>query len=294
MKKKKNPNQKHLQTNIQMWHICRNSSLKGLKKMWKKEKMLVTSIFSFFYIFFSKVLFLKVVKIWVCVAKGEHTIQCKTAHISVRSLHSRRLWHNQPTMFIAFVFLLFGISDAATTQHPSQACCVAHKFTATMLELGANLQPNSTNPEFRQVSDDEYWFPSINEALSLTRGHDGPESLTWAMVTAILLLIGFLSTLWYYGYNSMSLSRGPIDNATCRAVYESFKIFKDFPLYVCIKSMTQQQMVNAHTRAIIWSISEEIHEMMLHANMKAAALRILDMKIFKDFLLYLYVKSPQY
>ena len=48
---------------------------------------------------------------------------------------------------------------------------------------------------------------------------------------------------------------------------------------------------NLDPRSIIWTHLVEVHQKMLHTNIKALALTVWDKKVFKNFLLYLYVKS---
>ena len=69
------------------------------------------------------------------------------------------------------------------------------------------------------------------------------------------------------------------------------KDFKNFFLYLYVKSKTQQHRTNFHSRAIIWSILVETHWMMLHAKYESSSPYGLGQKDFKNFLLYLYVKS---
>ena len=49
------------------------------------------------------------------------------------------------------------------------------------------------------------------------------------------------------------------------------KIFNNFPLYLYVKSENPQHRTNFHSRAIIWSILVEGHNMMLHAKYETSS-----------------------
>ena len=49
------------------------------------------------------------------------------------------------------------------------------------------------------------------------------------------------------------------------------KIFKDFLLYLYVKSKNPQHRTNFYSRAIIWSILVEGHKMMLHAKYESSS-----------------------
>ena len=81
-------NSKYLQMTNSLLVTMSLSSTIGLKTMWKREKMLVTAIFSFSHIMFSKVLFPNVVKTRVVWGEGMH--------------HRDDLTHYQTTNFRLF------------------------------------------------------------------------------------------------------------------------------------------------------------------------------------------------
>ena len=49
------------------------------------------------------------------------------------------------------------------------------------------------------------------------------------------------------------------------------KIFKNFLLYLYVKSENQQRKTNFYSRAIIWSVLVEGHKMMLHAKYESSS-----------------------